>query len=109
MKRAPHQILSRAACITAFVSAAIHGGYACIFHTLPIYTVTSGICFTLSMNAWRVMGFAITFGMLGATCLVLSCLIHRRGLLSLLNIGTLLLLIPAAYTVLCCLILLLRY
>jgi len=108
MNRAPHQILSEAACITAFVSTAIHGGYACIFHKLPIYLVENGICFTLGMNAWRVIGFALTFGTLGAACLVISCLIHRHRLLSPLNIATLLLLIPAAYTTRC-LILLLRY
>lgn len=96
-----HQILGTAACAAAFGSAAIHGGYFCAIHRLPIYDSGECIHFSFFLSHWVAISAALMLAGLGGAFLAASLFAKPRVLIGWRNLATLLFLVPAAYTGTC--------
>jgi len=90
-----------AACLAAFASAAIHAGYFCIMHKMPVYALHESLNFSIKRSHWSATGVAMALAGLGAAFLVASLVPKPRLYASWLNLATCFFLLPATYTGCC--------
>ncbi|XHR30832.1 MAG: hypothetical protein ACFUZC_09755 [Chthoniobacteraceae bacterium] len=97
----PQKTLRMAACGAAFASAAIHAGYFCVMHKLPVYALHESLNFSIKRSHWGATGISLALASLGAAFLIASLIPKPRLYASWLNLATFLFLVPAAYTGYC--------